>query len=196
MFQFQSPQLLIVSGIGPAATLKSLNIPVVVNSAGVGQNMQVRSLQIPSWFEVKLISIKDHLFFSMVRQVSVLTEASTLNSTFDTVAVDEYNTNATGILASTGADYFGWEKVPAALESSMSASTKADLATFPEDWPHYEIVIGDLPFKAGANYAEVIGMLEAPMERGERTLHSSVVTPRVEPRADYASTRKHHHIFT
>ena len=110
------------------------------------------------------------------------------------MAVDEYNTNATGILASTGADYFGWEKVPAALESNMSASTKADLATFPADWPHYEIVIGDLPFQAGGNYAEFIGMLEAPIERGERTSCPSIVSPRAEPRADYVS-RKHHHIF-
>ena len=111
----------------------------------------------------------------MIRQVSVLTEASTLDSAFDTVAVDEYNANATGILTNTGADYFGWEKVPAALESSMSAATKRDLASFPEDWPHYEIVIGDLPFQAGANYAEIIGMLEAPIERGERTLQSPAV---------------------
>lgn len=120
--------------------------------------------------------MKDHLFFSMIRQVSVLTEASTLDSPFDTVAVDEYNKNATGILTNTGADYFGWEKVPAALESNMSASAKADLATFPTDWPHYEIVLGDLPFQAGANYAEIIGMLEAPIERGERLSQCPVVT--------------------
>ena len=104
----------------------------------------------------------------MIKEVSVLTEASTLDSPFDTVAVNEYNKNATGILTSTGADYFGWEKTPAALKSTMSASTNADLATFPADWPDYEIVIGDLPFQPGANYAEIIGMLEAPIERGER----------------------------
>ena len=123
----------------------------------------------PTEPDVKLIPDKDHLFFSMIKEVYVLTEASTLESAFDTVAVDEYNQNATGILTSTGADYFGWEKLPAALKSTMSASTNADLATFPADWPDYEIVIGDLPFKAGANYAEIIGMLEAPIERGERT---------------------------
>lgn len=66
----------------------------------------------------------------------------------------------------------------------MSASTKADLATFPKDWPHHEIVIGDLPFQPGANYAETIGMLEAPIEQGERKLYPSVVLPRVGPRAN------------
>ena len=38
---FQSPQLLMVSGIGPAATLQKHQIPVLTNRPGVGQNMWV-----------------------------------------------------------------------------------------------------------------------------------------------------------
>lgn len=38
---FQSPQLLMVSGVGPSSTLKTFSIPVVVDRAGVGQNMWV-----------------------------------------------------------------------------------------------------------------------------------------------------------
>ena len=38
---FQSPQMLMVSGVGPAATLQKFNIPVVADRAGVGQNLQV-----------------------------------------------------------------------------------------------------------------------------------------------------------
>jgi len=37
---FQSPQLLMLSGIGPAATLRRHGIPVVLDAPGVGQNLQ------------------------------------------------------------------------------------------------------------------------------------------------------------
>ncbi|KAI8667145.1 hypothetical protein NCS56_00849800 [Fusarium sp. Ph1] len=37
---FSTPQLLLLSGVGPAADLKALKIPVVVDLPGVGRNMQ------------------------------------------------------------------------------------------------------------------------------------------------------------
>ena len=40
---FQSPQLLMVSGIGPETILSQHNIPVIANRPGVGQNMWVSS---------------------------------------------------------------------------------------------------------------------------------------------------------
>ena len=38
---FQSPQLLMVSGVGPQSTLSQFNIPIVADRPGVGQNMWV-----------------------------------------------------------------------------------------------------------------------------------------------------------
>ena len=38
---FQSPQLLMVSGVGPAASLSRFKIPIVADRSGVGQNLQV-----------------------------------------------------------------------------------------------------------------------------------------------------------
>jgi choline dehydrogenase len=46
---FQSPQLLMVSGVGPSNQLQQLNIPVVANLPGVGQNMQDHILFGPSY---------------------------------------------------------------------------------------------------------------------------------------------------
>jgi choline dehydrogenase len=41
---FQSPQLLMVSGVGPASTLAKYKIPLVANRPGVGQNLWVSSV--------------------------------------------------------------------------------------------------------------------------------------------------------
>lgn len=52
---FQSPQLLMVSGIGPAAELKKFRIPIIADRPGVGQNMQ------------------DHIFFGPAYRVDLIT---------------------------------------------------------------------------------------------------------------------------
>ena len=57
----QSPQLLQISGIGPAALLKDLGIPVIQDLPGVGENLQDH-LQIKSVYKVsKPITINDSL---------------------------------------------------------------------------------------------------------------------------------------
>lgn len=48
----QSPQLLMVSGIGPSTTLNNFIIPVLVDAPGVGQNL------------------KDHLLFTLTYHVN------------------------------------------------------------------------------------------------------------------------------
>lgn len=145
----QSPQLLMVSGVGPKSILDQHGIQVVKDLRGVGQNMQ------------------DHLFFSMVYKVGVTTLSQTLgNLSFAETVEAEYNNQHTGILTNTAADYFAWEKLPSPLSANLSSQAKFDLAAYPQDWPHYEVVIGDVPFEAGGNYAQTIGMLEAATARG------------------------------
>ncbi|REG51889.1 choline dehydrogenase [Paraburkholderia sp. BL6669N2] len=57
----QSPQLLQLSGVGPAALLREFGIPVVANRAGVGENLQDH-LQIRLIYEVtKPITTNDQL---------------------------------------------------------------------------------------------------------------------------------------
>lgn len=46
---FLSPQLLMVSGIGPKAQLQKYNIPVLADRPGVGQNMQDHIFFGPTW---------------------------------------------------------------------------------------------------------------------------------------------------
>ena len=47
---FQSPQLLMVSGIGPKETLEKFGIPVLVDAPGVGKGMEV-SCEAGGWLE-------------------------------------------------------------------------------------------------------------------------------------------------
>ncbi|KAI5866337.1 hypothetical protein GGS23DRAFT_382681 [Durotheca rogersii] len=69
---FQSPQLLMVSGVGPTDTLKRLRIPIVSELKCVGQNME------------------DHFLFDASYEVNVPTHAAVSNPAFLEAARDEY----------------------------------------------------------------------------------------------------------
>jgi choline dehydrogenase len=84
---FQSPQLLMVSGIGPCDHLRSFDIPCIKNLPGVGQNMQ------------------DHPIFGTAHRVNVLTaSASANNATLAALSAQQYIQNVTGPLPMLGQD--------------------------------------------------------------------------------------------
>lgn len=167
---FQSPQLLMVSGIGPQATLQQYGIQVIATLAGVGQNL---------W---------DHVLFGANRRVNVLTASASLNSPIVAAKGAElFRTNASGPLAAFGAGYYGWESLPQPYRSNLSSAAIAALATFPSDWPELEW----LPISAylgyqtnrqtedprdGYNYATINPGLIAPLSRGNVTISSADMT--------------------
>lgn len=115
---FQSPQLLMVSGIGPRAQLEAHNISVLADRPGVGANME------------------DHLDFAPIWQINIENGVGAIDDpTVNGPLIDEYRANRTGPFTNAGVDYIGWEKLPEPYRSNLSASAKADLAKFPADWP-------------------------------------------------------------
>ena len=164
---FQSPQLLMVSGIGPQETLQKNGIDVISNLAGVGQNM---------W---------DHVLFGANRRVNVLTGSASANSAIVAAKLaEQFRTNGSGPLAAFGAGYYGWENLPQPYRSNLSSSALSALASFPQDWPELEW----LPISAylgyqrnrqtedprdGYNYATVNPGLIAPLSRGNVTIASA-----------------------
>ena len=86
---FQSPQLLMVSGIGPSSILDEHKIPVVVDSAGVGQNM---------W---------DHILFGPSYRVNVQTASALSYGDNIYAANEEFISQQDGLLASPGGDFLG-----------------------------------------------------------------------------------------
>ena len=164
---FQSPQLLMVSGIGPTAILQSLNIPVVKDLPGVGQNL---------W---------DQPWFASSFRVNLPTASSLQNDPAAyAAALQAYIRGATGPLSISSGGIFGWEKLPNATRANLSHSTISALSQFPADWPELEW----LPASAflgyqenhqtadpldGYNYASLGTALITPLSRGNVSINSS-----------------------
>ncbi|KAL4907837.1 hypothetical protein BDW74DRAFT_166460 [Aspergillus multicolor] len=159
----QSPQLLMVSGIGPRETLESHGIPVVKELAGVGQNM---------W---------EHSFFGVTHQVNLITATELAISQQALVqALAEYKSQQ-GPLTSAGFGVLGWERLP---NSTFSEGTNEALATFPSDWPMIEYLsidgyldgwhsAADQNVGDGQQWGTIAAALVAPLSRGNVTISSA-----------------------
>ncbi|KAL1600669.1 hypothetical protein SLS60_007057 [Paraconiothyrium brasiliense] len=146
-----TPQLLLVSGIGPQDTLERFNISVVKNLPGVGQNLI------------------DHPNFLVAYEAFATTASSILDPGFASSAVTEYNKHHTGVLTHSMADHFAWGKLSA---DEASEQTINELSKLPQDWPHYMAVLSDLPMGPG-QFAQGIVMLQAVTSRGSISIASS-----------------------
>ncbi|EFQ27331.1 GMC oxidoreductase [Colletotrichum graminicola] len=163
---FQSPQLLMVSGIGPRDQLEKFNIPVVAERPGVGKTME------------------DHVFFGPTWRVKVQTLTRLANDLVYTAAqfAGPYTLLKQGPLTNPIADFLGWEKTPRDLISAEAAAVLDN--EFPPDWPEIEYLsapgyVGDFSNllttqpKDGYQYATILGALVAPLSRGTVTLASA-----------------------
>ncbi|KAL9026071.1 MAG: hypothetical protein Q9196_005208 [Gyalolechia fulgens] len=160
---FHSPQLLMVSGIGPLATLKDLNIPIVAESEGVGQNM---------W---------DQPWISQAYKTTYETQTQLIlnNPNVTATAVNQYLTKQSGLLAGIGGgESAGWEKLPFPSRGSLSNTTRALFSRFPSDWPELEFI--PLAYSATPenvsstdHYMTAGACLVAPLSRGDMTIVSN-----------------------
>jgi choline dehydrogenase len=110
---FQSPQLLLVSGVGPSELLQEHGIKVVADRKGVGQGMN------------------DHVFFGIAYQVNVQTQTVLSDPEFYQHAVHLLKAKQTGPLSSPGGDYAAYENFPAEYRANMSRSTLQGTRTRP-----------------------------------------------------------------
>ncbi|RMZ84871.1 hypothetical protein DV738_g250, partial [Chaetothyriales sp. CBS 135597] len=171
---FGSPQLLQVSGVGPAALLEQHGIPLVADLPGVGQNLN------------------DQFFVGVSYRVDIPTLSTLGLDTYAAADAELFNTNATGPLTNPGGEYLGFEKIPEPLRSTLSASTLETLASFPADWPEIQyltlpLYIGDLRSADGPtdgyNYATILSTLLTPTSVGNVSISSSSIrdAPLINP---------------
>ncbi|KAI0966401.1 hypothetical protein F4678DRAFT_484247 [Xylaria arbuscula] len=162
---FQSPQLLMVSGIGPATTLKENGISVIADRPGVGQNLT------------------DHVFFGPSYRAVVptlatfLADRATLLDALGSFLGITGNSPAQGVLSNPILDYLGWEKAPRDLITNQTAHT---LSKLPASWPEIEYL--SLPAFFGnasgvdtpsGNIVSLLAALVAPQSRGSVTIASA-----------------------
>ena len=161
---FQSPQLLMVSGIGPSDNLKQYNISLIANLSGFGQNMWDSPISGPSY------------------RVNVVTDSQiSQNPQYAAQIAAQYINNQSRPLT-YAAGYAACEKLP--YRSTFRASTNASLAFFPSDWPE----LGYLPVDTyigypsqpstsmlndSFNYETIFTALVAPLSRGNVTIRST-----------------------
>lgn len=159
---FQSPQLLMVSGVGPAAQLAEHDIPVIADRPGVGQRML------------------DHTVLNIAQEVNVKTYTSIQSPEAAAFVVEEY-TRGEGILTNELSDYLAWENLPSEYRTSFTPETSADLASYPADWPELEYLIASGPFGAAEfstpeNPIDVFyftPVINKPMSEGNISISSS-----------------------
>ncbi|KAG9252054.1 glucose-methanol-choline oxidoreductase [Emericellopsis atlantica] len=159
---FRSPQLLMVSGIGPEKTLKKVGIKVISNLKGVGQNM---------W---------DHIAFSPSYVVNLLTHSAMSRPDFAVEQLTNYQTQRTGQLTNCGGDVLGFARFP---KGAISTKLRKELDKFSADWPDYEHLFLDGYFgyanditdgpTDGRQYVSSSTALTNPFSRGTVTISSN-----------------------
>ncbi|PWY70338.1 GMC oxidoreductase [Aspergillus sclerotioniger CBS 115572] len=166
----QSPQLLMVSGIGPHDQLSRFNITCISHTPGVGQNLQ------------------DHPMAGTTHRVDVPTVATLADDEALVESnVKQYIENATGPLSLPGPGYFGWEKLPKPYRWRLSNETIAALSTLPDDWPETMYTASGFAQTANADdkqiYATIVFADAAPFSRGQITLAGPNMTtpPIIDP---------------
>lgn len=154
----RSPQMLMVSGIGPEAKLNSLGIEVVSNLQGVGQNLQ------------------DQPWFPLTYRTNVTTLMQLANPAVYQQAVTDYLTNQTGPLDAPAGNVFGWEKLPSNLRSHLSNRSQSDLSNYPVDWPELELLTvgaSTIPVNDTGDYITISAGLDTFTSRGSVTINST-----------------------
>ncbi|KAI6984310.1 hypothetical protein KC355_g10763 [Hortaea werneckii] len=161
----QSPQLLMVPGVGNCTELAHLAIDCKVNLPGIGQNI--------------------HPIFGSTHAVNVNTASTSLNNaTLAAILKQVYLESGGGPLSTFGPGCYGWGKLPKGYRENLSSSTVAALdSTFSSDWPEIEwLPQGGYSGRAlnkqeadprdGRNYATLATALVAPLSRGTVKLAS------------------------
>jgi len=173
---FQSPQMLMVSGVGPRETLEQYGIPVVADLPGVGQNLQ------------------DQPTIGSAYRVNVPTSSKLVNDPeYAAEAAELYLTNGTGILAGPPG-ILAFDRISETRPELLTNATLSALEAYPDDWPQLEYLTQDgyagknrnyrtADPADGYNYATISTVVVSQFSKGNVTISSAdaSVQPVINP---------------
>ncbi|KAL2034586.1 hypothetical protein VTO58DRAFT_105300 [Aureobasidium pullulans] len=173
---FQSPQMLMVSGIGSRETLQKYGIPVIADLPGVGQNLQ------------------DQPTIGSVYRVNVPTSSKLVNDPeYAAEAAASYLANGTGIYAAPPG-ILAFERISESRPDLLSNDTLLALESMPDDWPQLEYLTQDgyvgtnrnyrtADPEDGYNYASISMVVVSQFSKGNVTISSAdaSVQPVINP---------------
>ncbi|TFY70292.1 hypothetical protein EVG20_g2726 [Dentipellis fragilis] len=154
-----SPQLLLLSGIGPKNELEPLGIKTVVDSPNIGKNFQDHPLLSNS--------------FVVNSTGAVTIDDINRNDSLRAALLQQWTNNRTGDFVIGSPNQLGWDRVPQSV-----LSHEQDPSSGP-DSPHIEFLIFDgfVSFvtapPAEGHYLTVLTAVVAPAARGTLTLNST-----------------------
>ncbi|KAH6671190.1 hypothetical protein B0J14DRAFT_595507 [Halenospora varia] len=157
---FHSPQLLMVSGLGPPSLLSSHNIPIISPLPGVGQNLQ------------------DQIFFDVLSGLSTPSTGSIVSDPSQSSRIlSQYLSDASGPYSSAGG-YIAFEKIPPSSRTNFTSRTTSLLSSLPADSPEIEYIVLAFPNTPGTNdnattVGAVSATIQSPFSRGSVTISSS-----------------------
>ncbi|EPQ59001.1 alcohol oxidase [Gloeophyllum trabeum ATCC 11539] len=175
-----TPQILMLSGIGDAKALQSLGINPVLDLPDVGKNLQDHSL-LSNLFEVNSNNTFDNIF------EDAAVAGADLN---------QWETNKTGLFVDTLGNNVGWLRLP----QNDTIFQKVSDPTAGSKSPHYELIMCDGwasiadPHPGTGHWMTLVTNLISPTSRGSVTLAS--IDPFAAPIIDAGLLNSDFDIYT
>lgn len=173
---FNTPQMLMLSGIGPAGHLNDKGVETVVDSPNVGKNLMDHCMFGPSW---------------SLNFVTTDTKFAKDTQYYQDV-IEQYVDNQTGPLTDIPDDLIAFQRL---TEEDISADFLTEYSKmFADDWPHIEYLTvanwvgnwGNANFSPNnsSDYASLQAAIVSPLSRGEVSLSSNSIwdKPHVDPK--------------
>lgn len=166
---FQTPQLLMLSGIGPQQTLQQFGIPAYHTNENIGRHMQ------------------DHCYFSVIARVRKEVSASQLYNRIDLLqaAQKQYTENHTGPLTSPVGPTYGFQQIPATelrvLDTTGALENRTNQAHIEYLWENLyypsepSTLLSQYPPNLNESFMSVTAAVLAPVSRGNISFQSNTI---------------------